>query len=654
MHLWGYGTNDEELKTSVRKGKDEAWLNQSMTYKLTCCDFGATRSNEKSEVMRRLSNLVPGAFEPRSKVSLDQPRVEFLSMEVKSTVQIDLGFQGVRMFFGRVVGKDKSRKHLNLLDLKKRRYLGPTSMEANMSLIMCNMIKAERERGGPVLDPFCGTGSVLLAAAELGCFTCGFEIDPRVLEFGKVDAKTGQKLDVITNFKDYGFNKPIFLIRGDVHKSPLLKVVEDEVESRCRISGSSDGGEKFAPLDLEKIEKRIKQMEGAFQGIVADPPYGIRERGRKSQFGGKRGKTEQDMINIGERFDNHIPSTVNYPLSEIMDDLMDLSAKTLPVGGRTCFFLPADVQQTNPETDFPSHPCLRVVAHSLQNFSPTWGRRLVTYEKIEPFDIHKHLENVRTREHLRRVLEQDVNYLDLTERVKKFVFADEKSNERKKIQRDIIRRACKEHREGVTLDRETILERRERAKSLKEKDKGLNVRCCNHFFIDVVFATISSSFCSRAAILDSTFEKPFTISLLSIAATSSSRISSSFLFSSPSPAHSKYTSSSFVVVVLAFFSSFSSSFPSSSSSSSSSTLLLFEPTRFIGVPFSFHIDASCHSCCSRICISSRLLILCIYTPQQQQHRERKTAVFLTFVFPKCFIFPLLLSRISTHRFLVGG
>ena len=46
--------------------------------------------------------------------------------------------------------------------------------------------------------------------------------------------KRGKKLDVITNFKDYGFNKPLFLIRGDVHKSPLLKVVDDEVESRCR------------------------------------------------------------------------------------------------------------------------------------------------------------------------------------------------------------------------------------------------------------------------------------------------------------------------------------------------------------------------------------------------------------------------------------
>ena len=154
---------------------------------------------------------------------------------------------------------------------------------------------------------------------------------------------------------------------------------------------------------------------------------------------------------------------------------MDLSAKTLPVGGRTCFFSFADVQQTNPETDF---LLTRVYgsSHTLCKIFRPLGRRLVTYEKIEPFDIHKHLENVRTRAHLRRVLEQDVNYLDLTERVKKFVFADEKSNERKKIQRDVIRRACIEHREGVTLDRETILERRERAKSLKEKDKGLKNR----------------------------------------------------------------------------------------------------------------------------------------------------------------------------------
>ena len=141
-----------------------------------------------------------------------------------------------------------------------------------------------------------------------------------------------------------------------------------------------------------------------------------------------------------------------------------------------CFFLPAEVQQKSPETDFLSHPCLKVVAHSLQNFSPTWGRRLVTYEKVENFDIFKHLENVRARAERRKFDEQDANYLDLSERVKRIIFADEESNARKKIQRDVIRRACKEHLEGVKLDRETVLQRRERAKALKKKDESLRNR----------------------------------------------------------------------------------------------------------------------------------------------------------------------------------
>ena len=97
----------------------------------------------------------------------------------------------------------------------------------------------------------------------------------------------------------------------------------------------------------------------------------------------------------------------------------------------------------------------------------------MTYEKVENFDIFKHLENVRARTERRKFDEQDANYLDLSERVKRIIFADEESNARKKIQRDVIRRACKEHLEGVKLDRETVLQRRERAKALKKKDESL-------------------------------------------------------------------------------------------------------------------------------------------------------------------------------------
>ena len=94
--------------------------------------------------------------------------------------------------------------------------------------------------------------------------------------------KTGKKLDVITNFKDYGFNKPLFLIRGDVHKSPLLKVVDDEVESRCRDSNSGSG----RSVDGSRQNRIAHQTDGRclprYRGRSTQ--HGIRERGRKSQF----------------------------------------------------------------------------------------------------------------------------------------------------------------------------------------------------------------------------------------------------------------------------------------------------------------------------------------------------------------------------------
>ena len=64
-----------------------------------------------------------------------------------------------RRYFGRVVATG-DRSPLSKYDLKKRRYLGPTSMDVEMGLIICNMIQARP--GGVVWDPFCGTGAFIL------------------------------------------------------------------------------------------------------------------------------------------------------------------------------------------------------------------------------------------------------------------------------------------------------------------------------------------------------------------------------------------------------------------------------------------------------------------------------------------------------------
>jgi tRNA (guanine10-N2)-methyltransferase len=56
-------------------------------------------------------------------------------------------------------------------------FAGPTSMDPELSLIMCNMTHVKK--GALAYDPFVGTGSILVAAASLGATTWGADIDIR-------------------------------------------------------------------------------------------------------------------------------------------------------------------------------------------------------------------------------------------------------------------------------------------------------------------------------------------------------------------------------------------------------------------------------------------------------------------------------------------
>lgn len=46
--------------------------------------------------------------------------------------------------------------------------------------------------GSLAYDPYCGTGSVLIAAARMGSYVVGGDIDMRVLKLGRPNQKTGQ------------------------------------------------------------------------------------------------------------------------------------------------------------------------------------------------------------------------------------------------------------------------------------------------------------------------------------------------------------------------------------------------------------------------------------------------------------------------------
>lgn len=63
------------------------------------------------------------------------------------------------MYFGREV-TEGNREVVTTFDLKKRPYLGPTSMDNELALVMANMALAGE--GKLCFDPFVGTGSILV------------------------------------------------------------------------------------------------------------------------------------------------------------------------------------------------------------------------------------------------------------------------------------------------------------------------------------------------------------------------------------------------------------------------------------------------------------------------------------------------------------
>lgn len=80
------------------------------------------------------------------------------------------------IYMGRLVASG-SRDLVQKYNLKKRHYLGTTSMDAELSLVMANQALASS--GKLVYDPFVGTGSFLFTCAHFGSFTMGSDIDGR-------------------------------------------------------------------------------------------------------------------------------------------------------------------------------------------------------------------------------------------------------------------------------------------------------------------------------------------------------------------------------------------------------------------------------------------------------------------------------------------
>lgn len=269
-----------------------------------------------------------------------------------------------RIFFGRLIAHS-GRKVIDRYDLKKRRYISTTSMDSELALLTANFALASP--GKLCYDPFTGTGSFPVACAHFGATVLGSDIDGRSIR-GKPNR------NVVSNFEQYGLvARYLDGFVSDLTNSPL-------------------------------------RMARWLDGIVCDPPYGVRE-GLKV-LGSARHDLQHEirlpdgrlahllvplflsfffpcllpslssgtvveavvqrvaaiLTCLPHRAEGYIPPKRAYSFDAMLDDILDFSYEMLVDDGRLCMWMPT-ANDEDIEIAVPSHPALELVSICVQQFN---------------------------------------------------------------------------------------------------------------------------------------------------------------------------------------------------------------------------------------------------------------------------------------------
>lgn len=342
MELWASGKSMEELHEQVKQQLYRfAPYKETTSFKFLVKTFG--RSFSKEEQVDIINSFA--YTDLQGPIRMKDPEVIFgVFVDPLSSCY----------YFGIYVGRSMRGRHLDAMDLKKREYLGTTSMDAELSLVMTNMGLVKE--GSLVYDPFVGTGSFMYTAAYFGGYALGSDIDGRQMR-GKAATSTPH--------------------RGPKYQK-TVNVPENEYASmysnieQYGLAGRVIGGLVF------DIAHHPWNDRFFLTSIVTDPPYGVRAGAKKL---GARTPEESKIIPKEFRPITY-PATQPYDIDEMTRDLLDFAAKYLLPGGRLVYWYPVDVEELDSFDleKLTTHPTLRLVASSVHRCKG-FHRWLITMEK---------------------------------------------------------------------------------------------------------------------------------------------------------------------------------------------------------------------------------------------------------------------------------
>jgi tRNA (guanine10-N2)-methyltransferase len=389
---WGYGKTYDEVFTSVQnfiasnKSEYEKYESPDVSFKFLVDAFGRKQTKQqKVDIINRFKFL-----NFKGKVKMQNPDVVWCVFEDlgKDTGPKDAPPRMI--YFARQV-TTSARDLIDKFSLKKRVYLGVTSMDSELSLIMANQALAKP--GSLVLDPFVGTGSLLITCAYFGAMTIGGDIDFLVM-VGK-----GKEKNIVSNFKQYNVEAGLLdLVRFDHHKNDCWRSVPVFDAIVCDPPyGIRAGAKKVGKRTATKSDNERKHEEHDIEANIS-----FESQSHEEQYNQISSKSSPDNVDVNTIEDKvqqsnlrqirkrayHVPQCLPYSVVELLSDLLNFAARMLVVGGRLVYWLPTTFDYK--ESDLPRHPCFQIVANSEQPLSTKFCRRLITMEKVIPFDPEKH------------------------------------------------------------------------------------------------------------------------------------------------------------------------------------------------------------------------------------------------------------------------
>ncbi|KAK9505139.1 hypothetical protein O3M35_009262 [Rhynocoris fuscipes] len=341
IEIWAQAESKDSLHSMLRslpKSIISPYAQPNISFKIKVELFGNSQTQaqkvEKIESFSYLPLLGP--------VKLKNPDVTLQYIEYYCVETRNTSLKPERYFFGKLIAEGQ-RDLITKLSLKKRKFIGNTSMDPQLSLIMAN--QAQIKDNDIVVDPFVGTGSLLIAAAQFGGYVLGADIDYLML---------------------HGKSRPTR--KQDRHKPRTGESIASNLEQY---------GLKNQYLDIVAADSSLPFWRSGitFDAIITDPPYGIREATERV------GCTRPDKFISEEHLKTHIPSKIQYSMSQLLADLLRFASMHLRIGGKLVTWMPI-IRCEYTEDILPSHVCLQLEANSEQILSTTSSRRLLTYTKI--------------------------------------------------------------------------------------------------------------------------------------------------------------------------------------------------------------------------------------------------------------------------------